>query len=425
MRYVIVGGGIAALGAIEGIREIDKDGVITLVTREEYPPYSRPGISYWLSGKLDGRLMPLREETFYEKLNVEIKTETEASSVDTKKKSAVLNDGKTLDYDSLLVATGGMPIFPPIVGTDGKGSPERMIFTFTTLKDASDILEYKDKIKRAVVIGGGLIGLKAAEALNDIGIKVTVLELMDRILSAAFDETAATIVEKRLSDSGIEIICGDTAQKVEMTGEKVSRVITKSGTEIDADALVVAIGVRPDIGLAESSSIKVDRGILTDGKLMTSEKDVYAAGDCAQAYDMLYNEMRVTPILPNAYRQGKQAGRNMAGANEKYEGGIPMNSIGFYGLDTISIGIVDPPDEKKYRIIKRADEENDIYRKLVFSKEKLVGVVLVGEVERAGIFSGLIRDRVDVSGLEETMLAPDFGHVHLDKDTRKERLKRS
>lgn len=425
MRYVIVGGGIAALGAVEGIREIDKDGMITLVTKEEYLPYSRPGISYWLSGKLDGRLMPLREETFYEKLNIEIKTETEASSVDTKKKSVILNSGEILDYDSLLVATGGMPIFPPISGTDGKGSPERMIFTFTTLKDASDILNYKDKIKRAVVVGGGLIGLKAAEALNDIGIKVTVLELMDRILSAAFDETAATIVAKRLSDSGIEIICGETAQNVEMKKEKVSRVITKSGAKIDTDALVVAIGVRPDVRIAESSGIKVDRGILTDEKLMTSKKGVYAAGDCAQTHDMLYNEMRVTPILPNAYRQGKQAGRNMAGADEKYEGGISMNSIGFYGLDTISIGIVDPPDGKEYRILKRTDEENNIYRKLLFSGERLVGVVLVGEVERAGIFSGIIRDRVDVTGLEETMLRPDFGHVHLDKDTRKERLKRS
>jgi NAD(P)H-nitrite reductase large subunit len=421
MRYVIIGGGVAGLGAIEGIRERDKTGEITLVTNEKHPPYSRPGISYWLSGKLDHDAMPLREEDFYERHGVEILTETEAVAIDTAKKTVTTRDKKTVAYDRLLVATGGAPIVPPIFGAD----EAEMVFTFTTYQDVITISSHKERMKKAVVVGGGLIGLKAAEALNDIGVDVVVLELMDRILSLAFDEVAGRLVQKRLEESGVEILCGDTAERIETRDGTIDKIITRTGREIDADALILAIGVHPDIKLAQDAGIDVDRGILVDDTLMTSAPDVYAAGDVAQVYDIIHEERRVTPIIPNASRQGKQAGRNMAGAGEKYEGGLSMNAIGFYGLDTISIGLVTPPDDKDYRIRSRLDEENTTYRKLVFRGNALVGAVLVGAVERAGILAGLIRDGVDLSNLEEAMEDPDFGHVHLDKDIRRERLKRS
>jgi NAD(P)H-nitrite reductase large subunit len=144
-----------------------------------------------------------------------------------------------------------------------------------------------------------------------------------------------------------------------------------------------------------------------------------------EAYDLTARDRRVTPILPNASRQGRQAGRNMAGAAESYEGGVPMNSIGFYGLSSISVGLVNPPDDSGYRVVTRLDEECDIYRKLIFSDGRLVGAVLVGDVARAGVFFGLVRDGTPVTGLEEKMLSTDFGHVHFDREVRRERLKRS
>jgi NAD(P)H-nitrite reductase large subunit len=424
MNYVIIGGGVGGLGCAEGIRSVDTSGKITLITEEMFPPYSRPGISYWLSGKLSDSGMPLREEDFYSGLNVTVKTGARATKIDGKKKIVTLEGGKTIPYDRLMIAAGGVPIFPPITGTDGKADPDKRIFTFTTYRDAKEILERKDAIPKAVVIGGGLIGLKAAEALNDIGVKVTVLELMDRVLSAAFDRAAGELVQRRLDRAGITVITGDTADEVITDGAGVKSVRLRSGAEIETGAVVVAIGVRPNLTLAEAAGLEVDRGIIVDEKLATSNRDIFAAGDAASAYDIIAKERRVTPILPNAFRQGRQAGRNMAGADENYEGGLSMNAIGFYGLDTISIGLVNPEEEKNVTVLTRLDEEAETYRKLVLDNGRLLGVVLVGDVARAGIFSGLIRDGVDVTGLEERMLSPDFGHVHLDTDVRKERLGR-
>jgi nitrite reductase (NADH) large subunit len=421
MNYVIIGGGVAALGAIDGIRSLDKKGAITLVTDESFAPYSRPGISYWLSGKLADWGMPLRDEAFYREAGVKMLTDTRAVSLDTKKKQVVTDKAGTIGYDKLLIATGGTPIIPPIEGVDGAD----MVFTFTTYNDALTISGKKEKIKRAVVVGGGLIGLKAAEALNDIGIAVTVVELMDRILSLAFDKEAGALMARRLEKSGITVITGDSVKGVTTKGGAVSGAVLASGTTIDTDALVVAVGVKPDTAMAAAAGITVNRGILVDQYLVTSAADVFAAGDVVEAYDLLAKDRRVTPILPNASRQGRQAGRNMAGAAESYEGGLPMNAIGFYGLSSISVGLVNPPEDGPYRVVTRLDEQCDIYRKLVFSGDKLVGAVLVGDVARAGIFFGLVRDGTPVTGLEERMLSTDFGHVHFEKEVRRERLKRS
>ncbi len=421
MNYLIIGGGVAALGAIDGIRSIDATGKITLVTNEAFPPYSRPGISYWLSGKLADWGMPLRDEAFYREAGVTILTDTRAVTLDTKKKTVATDRAGTIAYDKLLLATGGAPIIPPIEGIAGTD----MVFTFTTYNDALTISAKKDRIKRAVVVGGGLIGLKAAEALNDIGISVTVVELMDRILSLAFDKTAGDLMKKRLEKAGIAVITGDSVTAVTAAGGAVSAVKLGSGATIDTDALVVAVGVKPDTALAAAAGIKVNRGILVDQYLMTSAPDVFAAGDVVEAYDLAAKDRRVTPILPNASRQGRQAGRNMAGAAESYEGGLPMNSIGFYGLSSISVGLVNPAEGSPYRVVTRLDEACDIYRKLIFDDGRLVGAVLVGDVARAGIFFGLVRDGTPVTGMEEKMLSTDFGHVHFDKEVRTQRLKRS
>jgi NAD(P)H-nitrite reductase large subunit len=421
MNYLIIGGGVAALGAIDGIRSIDATGKITLVTNEAFPPYSRPGISYWLSGKLADWGMPLRDEAFYREAGVTILTDTRAVTLETKKKTVATDRAGTIAYDRLLLATGGAPIIPPIEGIAGTD----MVFTFTTYNDALTISAKKDRIKRAVVVGGGLIGLKAAEALNDIGISVTVVELMDRILSLAFDKTAGDLMKKRLEKAGIAVITGDSVTAVTAAGGSVSAAKLGSGAMIDTDALVVAVGVKPDTALAAAAGIKVNRGILVDQYLMTSAPDVFAAGDVVEAYDLAAKDRRVTPILPNASRQGRQAGRNMAGAAESYEGGLPMNSIGFYGLSSISVGLVNPAEDSPYRVVTRLDETCDIYRKLIFDDGRLVGAVLVGDVARAGIFFGLVRDGTPVTGMEEKMLSTDFGHVHFDKEVRAQRLKRS
>lgn len=387
MRYAIIGNGVASLGAVEGIRDLDPQGDITLFSREPNMTYGRPLISYLLSGKLQEERMLLRPKEFYREKGVEVRLGVSVQGLDREKKVFELSDGSRGEYDRLLLATGGSPIFPPIEGSSG---PD--VYTFISWEDARELDAAVKGMRRAVVIGGGLIGLKAAEALFDRGVDVSIVELAPRVLSAAFDDDAGGLVTSRLEDMGFNIRCRDTVQKIERSGNnRVRGVFLKSGDFLEADAVVVAIGVVPRIDLARDCGLEANRGIVVDNFLQTSLPGIYAAGDVAEARDLLWGDRRVTPIWPNAYAQGIAAGRNMAGAQEEYPGGLAMNSIGFYGLPTVSIGIVNPPENEGFEVERELDIDKQKYRKLVFRDERLVGCVLVGDISQAGNYNAYIR----------------------------------
>jgi len=388
MTYVIIGNGVASLGAIEGIRRVDQKGKIVIVSAEDVTTYGRPLISYLLAGKIGPERLALRGPEYYEQNNVELKLGTTVTALDTAKKTVTTDKGETVAYDRLLIATGGVPFVPPIPGVKGED-----IYSFTTLAHAKTLIELSSKIKRAVVIGGGLIGLKAAESLHDRGVSVTIVELAPRILSGGFDEKAGKLAGNRLKNVGIEVNCGVTAKEIQRgKNGRVKGVLLTDGRFLECDVVVVAIGVVPASSLAKEAGVKVERGIIVDDKLMTSAKDVYAAGDVAQAKDQLTGEHRVVPIWPNAYNQGFASGRNMAGAKQPYQGGLPMNSISFYGLPTVSVGMVNPPEaDKNYDVIAQLDEAKETYRKLVFHEGKLVGYVLVGDIDKAGMYTAFIK----------------------------------
>jgi len=388
MTYVIIGNGVASLGAIEGIRRVDQKGKIVIVSAEDVTTYGRPLISYLLAGKIGPERLALRGPEYYEQNNVELKLGTTVTALDTAKKTVTTDKGETVAYDRLLIDTGGVPFVPPIPGVKGED-----IYSFTTLAHAKTLIELSSKIKRAVVIGGGLIGLKAAESLHDRGVSVTIVELAPRILSGGFDEKAGKLAGNRLKNVGIEVNCGVTAKEIQRgKNGRVKGVLLTDGRFLECDVVVVAIGVVPASSLAKEAGVKVERGIIVDDKLMTSAKDVYAAGDVAQAKDQLTGEHRVVPIWPNAYNQGFASGRNMAGAKQPYQGGLPMNSISFYGLPTVSVGMVNPPEaDKNYDVIAQLDEAKETYRKLVFHEGKLVGYVLVGDIDKAGMYTAFIK----------------------------------
>ncbi len=395
MTYVIIGNGVASIGAIEGIRRLDQKGKIVVIGAEDSAAYGRPLISYLLAGKIGPERLALRGDDYYAKNNVELKLGTTVTAIDTAKKTVATDKGESVHYDRLLIATGGVPFIPPIPGVQGED-----IYSFTTLAHAQTLIELSAKIKRAVVIGGGLIGLKAAESLHDRGVSVTIVELAPRILSGGFDEKAGKLASNRLKNVGIEVNCGVTAKEIQRgKNGRVKGVLLTDGRFLECDVVVVAIGVVPASSLAKDAGIKVERGIMVDAKLMTNAKDVYAAGDVAQAMDQLTGEHRVVPIWPNAYNQGYASGRNMAGAKQPYQGGLPMNSISFYGLPTISVGVVNPPDgDKNYEVFALLDEAKETYRKLVFRDEKLVGYVLVGDIDKAGMYTAFIKFEMSLAG---------------------------
>ncbi|HEX9079348.1 MAG TPA: FAD-dependent oxidoreductase [Desulfuromonadaceae bacterium] len=414
MNYVIIGNSVAAVGAIRSIRNIDQEGNITVISRERHVAYGRPLISYLLGGLVTEKRMAYLPEDFYEKNRVNLLLNSEAVALDCDKKRVKLAGGDSVPYDRLLIATGGDPFVPPIEGLAGK----EKVFTFTTWDDAAKLKGISHDIGRVVVIGGGLIGLKAAEGLHLLGKQITIVELADRILSNAFDRPAGRIVAKKMKANGIDVITEDTVVRIEGEGSDIHGATLKSGDFIPCDTVIVAIGVRPAATFLKGSKVEVNRGIVVNELMETSAAGIYAAGDVAEAQDFFTGQKNPMPIWPDAYIQGDIAGSAMAGGDKSYKGGLAMNSLELFKVPTISMGISNPIDAKEFEILTFQDLENYQYRKIVLKGNLLVGAVLVGNVERAGIFAGLIREKMDIAPFRDSLLAPDFGIIHLPRETR-------
>ena len=414
--YLIIGNSVSAMGGVAGIREVDASNPITIVAREPEHTYSRPLISYLLGGKVDESRMRYRTPDFYEKNNVRALLGVEATSINTNARRVETTDGQSLGFEKLLIAMGGRPIMPrDLTGTEAQG-----IFTFTTWDDARNIKAFMERngVMEAVVVGGGLIGLKSVEALVALSIKTTVVELADRILSATLDQTASDLARRFLGKAGVEVRCNTTVSSIAQRDGKVAGVTLRDGVKKPCTLLIFAIGVVPDTRIVKGSAIEVDRGILVDASLQTSVEGIYAAGDVAQAVDLLSGEKRSIPIFPNAYRQGFIAGSNMAGSARTYEGGLAMNAVDICGLPTISVGTTTPEGEG-YEVLSVLDEETSGYRKIVLKEDKIVGAIFVGQIDRAGIITGLIKERMSVSSFKDLLLTEDFGLISLPMEYRK------
>ena len=414
--YLIIGNSVAAMGAVAGIREVDPDRPITIVAREPHHTYSRPLISYLLGGKVEESQMPYRPADFYEKNNVRAILGVEATGVDTEAQTVQTAAGKSLVFEKLLIATGGRPIVPrDLASTNAEG-----VFTFTTWDDARNIKAFIEgnAVQDAVVVGAGLIGLKSVEALVALGIKTTVVELADRILSATFDQTASDLARKTLEHSGVTVHYGNTVGQIEQREGKVTGVILRDRTRVACGLVIFAIGVIPDTRILADTPIEVDQGILVDSSMRTSVPGIYAAGDVAQAVDLLSGQRRCIAIFPNAYRQGWVAGIKMAGGEGTYAGGITMNSVDVCGLPTISVGIVTPEGEG-YEVLSELDEQTPNYKKFILRDDRIVGAIFVGQIDRAGIITGLIREKINVDSFKDMLLTEAFGVVSLPTEYRK------
>ncbi|OHB53635.1 MAG: hypothetical protein A2Y07_01100 [Planctomycetes bacterium GWF2_50_10] len=420
-EYVIIGNSVAGIAAIEAIRKRDKNSRILVITREPAKAYSRPMISYYLGGKVSIRPMMYRNSSFYRDMKIDLVGETEITAINSKDKVLTAADGQLFGYNKLLIATGGTPIMPAIKGAKVKG-----VFNFTTFADAEAIKEYveEEHVNEVVILGAGLIGLKAAEALMALKKKVIIVELADRILATTFDKKASSIIEKSLAKQGCEIVLRDSISQIISDKGKVSEIELVSGRHIEAQIAVIAVGVRPYTDLVKSSPVKLNRGIIVDSAMLTSEADIYSAGDVAEGPDFFGTGNIVLVIWPDASRQGTIAGTNMAGGSAVYGGGLAMNSVELAGVPTVSVGKTDPQEEG-YEILEKADLKNSFYKKLVFKDDVLVGAILVGRIDRAGIYTGLIKDRISTSAFKKDLLSDDFGVISLPRDYRKHMVSES
>ncbi|MCX5995987.1 MAG: FAD-dependent oxidoreductase [Chloroflexi bacterium] len=413
-KYLIIGNSAGGIGAAEAIREVDKEGSIIIASDEPYLSYSRPLISKYLSKERNFKGMLFRPLDFYTKNSINTMLGKKVKSLGLSERTAELENSEHIIWEKLLIASGGIPIIPKMGGAGKRG-----VFTFTTLNDARAIDEFIESAPKAVVIGGGLIGISVTEALKKRGVKVAVVEMKGKILNTILDEQASTVAEKTLEQAGVKVITGRTV--AEITGnELVKGVVLDNGEEIPCSMVVVAIGVSPRTELALGTEIKVNRGIVADRRMATSYPDVYACGDVAEAYDFVYGTNRLTPIWPNAYIGGRVAGFNMAGANAEYPGSTAMNSLNYFGLDIASAGIAIPPDSNGYELMSK--ESNGVYQKIVLKDDVIAGMVFVGNIEKAGIVYSLMRDRVKVSSFKKALLSDNFGLVSLPREIWQKRL---
>jgi NAD(P)H-nitrite reductase large subunit len=400
MKYVIIGNSAAGIGAVEGIRQIDKQGEITIITDEKHHTYSRPLISYHLLGVADEEKMKYRPDNFYNENNCTLLSDVTAVEFNVKTKQVILANGKTVPYDKLLVATGSSAFIPPFEGVD----TVKKQFTFMGLDEAQRLGKSIDENTRVLIIGAGLIGLKCAEGIFSRVSRITVIDLAPRILSSILDEDGAKIVQTHIESRGINFRLGASVKSFDG-----KTALLANGEKIEFDVLVLAVGVRPNTSLLKGIA-NIEKGIVIDSKSQTSAADIYAAGDCTQSTDISSGQSKIMALLPNAYMQGECAGVTMAGGETIFENAIPMTAIGFFGLHIITAG--NYSGEEYY---KNGDGN---YKRLFFSDNKLNGFIIIGDVEKAGIYTSLVRERTPLDTIDFALVCEKPGLMAFTKEDR-------
>lgn len=401
MKYVLIGNSIACVGAVEGIRSVDKDGQIIIIGKERHTVYSRPLISYLLQGKVKDGNIYYKTESFYKNNGCEALLGSEATAIDPAAKVVKLKDGKEVAYDRLLVATGSSPFVPPMNGLErvkNKGA-------FYTLDDALALKSAVTPESKVLIIGCGLIGLKCAECIQDSVKKITMVDLADKILPACLDDKASDFVKKNLIDHGIEVILGTSAEEFFENSVKL-----KNGMSVNFDYLVLAVGVRPNVALIKEAGGQVGRGIVVDSRMRTSLPDVFAAGDCVESEDCLTGQCKILALFPSAYSGGKAAGINMAGGESLNDKNFAVNSTKLFKQSVMTAGVM---SGDKLEVL------SDGYKALYVEDGKLVGYILIDDIDRAGIYTALIRNKTDLAGVNFEMLKEKPQLLAFDQEVRR------
>lgn len=403
--FVIIGNSAAGLAGIESIREVDSVSRIINISREPYRPYSRCLLSYYLAGSIGKERLWIRPENYYADLKVEQVLGKEAVFIDEKNKNVKLSDGRKINYDNLLFSAGTSSKSVDVKGIEKKG-----VFYLRTLDDAEGILAMLKEVKDVVILGGGLIGLRAAYALKKQDKQVHVVVKSGHILSQIVDLESADMIRRHLQINGIEISTGLAAKEIFGT-DRVKGILLDDGSRIDCQLVIIGKGVSPNISILEDK-VGINQGITVDEHLKTSDRAIYAAGDVAETFDLFEERPAINAIWPAAVRQGKIAGLNMAGRDAKYQGSYGMNSLDFFGMSIISFGVF-RPEKDGYEELIQADFSKNVYRKVVLKDSKIKGGAFINDVEKHGIILNLALQDIDISDIKDILVDEyfDYGKV--------------
>jgi NAD(P)H-nitrite reductase large subunit len=421
MRIVIIGNSAAGTAAIEAIRQHDRQSSLVQLSDESFPLYSRCLLSYFLAGTIPQEKLLYRERDFHETNGVELYAGAgfRAVNLDIKRQQVGCDNGTIVDYDRLLICTGSSAKLPSNIPQGIKG-----IYVLRNITDAERIREQTRNARSAVVLGAGLIGIKAATALNAGGIKTTVVARSNRILSQMIDAEAAGIISKQLRENKIEVLLKTDVSEVQNTGNRLTGVKTEDGRSIECQLLIAAKGVSPNTEIVDPTSIEKRWGIKTDRHMQTNRENVFAAGDVAEAFDIALDDYTINALWTCAVEQGRIAGLNMIGETIPYNGAVGMNSLNVCDVPLMSFGITTLEDESKFRIRVLSRPEKNKYKKIVIGGDgRIKGIILLGKIENAGVLLSLIQRKISVSAFDEELLSDRFNFGKLLSYCSEEELK--
>lgn len=425
MKIVVIGNGPAAVSAVEAIRSLDRACEIVMIAKEAEPFYSPCPLAQYVEGTVSRDHLFLRDIGFYRDLDITTMFGRQVTHVDTEMNQVILSDEEQVSYDRLLIAAGARAVLPSLPGLTVH---EPGVFVLKTLADAEAIRGYLDEAQRAVVIGAGFIGLEAAQALARRGLSVTVVEALDRVLPQMLDAGMAARVQAHLESNGVQVMLDSPAEAVMSTGSstglgdgQVTSVVA-GGQEVPCDLVVCAVGVRPNRDLVEGTEIATNTGILVDEHMETSQRGVFAAGDIAEAAD-IFGQRQVLPTWPNAVEGGRVAGYNLAlsqaevlaGVERRFTGLVDANVLSVFDLPVVSLGRQNGSETLHW-------VRNGVGKKLVLEEGRVVGLQMVGQVDKAGLFLDLMIKGRDVTEFGEELLAPGFAYGRLLRLTTRENV---
>lgn len=402
MKYVILGSSAAGMNGAREIRKLDKDGEITLISKDE-TVYSRCTIHYHMAGSRTIEELNFVEKDFFQRYNVNWIGGTEAIGLDTEKKVVKLSNDQDVSYDKLLIATGSRSFLPPIKNLD----KAKNVVGFRNIEDAIEVMELSKEKDNIVVVGAGLVGVDAVSGMVNMGKNISLVEIADRLLSVQLDKRASSTYEKLFESKGVKFHLEKSVQEVNLDSEGNVKSLTLSdGTEIPCELLIVAAGVRPNTQFLKDTDLELERGgLVIDSKGRTSDPDVFGAGDITGW----------GPIWPVAVKEGVIAGSNMAGVEiEMTDFFCNKSTMNYFGIPTMSLGISEPKDNSYLVEIEEDGKGN--YKKIIHKDGEIKGAILQGDLSYAGTLTQLIKENIDVSKVKKPLFEIDYSDFFHVKD---------
>ena len=378
MNVVIIGNGVAGVSAAETIRAVDKNCAITIVTGEPYPFYSRPRLVELLAKKTSIEQITVHAQGWYDKNAVHLKMSTCITGIDTGGKQIFSDRGTEFNYDKLVIAAGASGLVPPVTGREGDA-----VVALRTIEDVKKIWTLASKGKSAVVMGGGLLGIEAANSLAMLDVRVQVLEVCGRLLPRQLDNESSAVIQKLFEKKGMTFLTGTAIQAVDRNSEGGLRIACSHGEEISADFMVVSAGIKPNCSIVERTPVGLDRGIVVDDFMRTNVQGIYACGDVAEHRGVLYG------LWQPAREQGIVCGSHICGKEVPYEGTMNSVRLKVAGIELASIGDVE--SKEGVHAVTEKDETAGLFKKIFLRGQHVVGAILIGNVRETAKLGQMIK----------------------------------